>query len=79
MEWTSVQARVVAVTLNSLGFSLGQVLMAAVAYSVRDWALLQLTISAPFFLCFVYSWWVQPIPSEGAVPPTLHLGRRGLG
>ncbi|XP_025734805.1 solute carrier family 22 member 12 [Callorhinus ursinus] len=58
MEWTSARARALAMTLNSLGFSFGQVLMAAVAYGVRDWALLQLVVSAPFFLCFVYSWWL---------------------
>ncbi|GAB5578046.1 solute carrier family 22 member 12 isoform X1 [Prionailurus iriomotensis] len=56
MEWTSTRARALVMTLNSLGFSFGQVLMATVAYGVRDWALLQLVVSAPFFLCFVYSW-----------------------
>ncbi|XP_008590457.1 PREDICTED: solute carrier family 22 member 12 isoform X1 [Galeopterus variegatus] len=58
MEWTSAQARPLVMTLNSLGFSFGQVLMGAVAYGVRDWALLQLVVSVPFFLCFVYSWWL---------------------
>ncbi|XP_029813429.1 solute carrier family 22 member 12-like isoform X2 [Suricata suricatta] len=58
MEWTSTRARALAMTLNSLGFSFGQVLMATVAYGVRDWALLQLVVSAPFFLCFAYSWWL---------------------
>ncbi|XP_053418166.1 solute carrier family 22 member 12 isoform X2 [Nycticebus coucang] len=58
IEWTSAQARVLVMTLNALGFSFGQVLMTAVAYGVRDWTLLQLLISAPFFLCFVYSWWL---------------------
>ncbi|XP_020938533.1 solute carrier family 22 member 12 isoform X2 [Sus scrofa] len=78
MEWTSVQARVVAVTLNSLGFSLGQVLMAAVAYSVRDWALLQLTISAPFFLCFVYSWWLAESARWLLITGRLEWGLREL-
>ncbi|XP_006861149.1 PREDICTED: solute carrier family 22 member 12 [Chrysochloris asiatica] len=57
-EWTSAPARPLAMTLNSLGFSFGHVLMAAVAYGVRRWTLLQLTVSAPFFLSFVYSWWL---------------------
>uniref|UniRef100_A0A8D0SLA5 Major facilitator superfamily (MFS) profile domain-containing protein n=2 Tax=Sus scrofa TaxID=9823 RepID=A0A8D0SLA5_PIG len=78
MEWTSVQARVLAVTLNSLGFSLGQVLMAAVAYSVRDWALLQLTISAPFFLCFVYSWWLAESARWLLITGRLEWGLREL-
>lgn len=67
MEWTSTRARALVMTLNSLGFSFGQVLMATVAYGVRDWALLQLVVSAPFFLCFVYSWWV-PSPVLREVP-----------
>ncbi|XP_023374257.1 solute carrier family 22 member 12 isoform X2 [Otolemur garnettii] len=58
IEWTSAQARVLVMTLNALGFSFGQVLVTAVAYGVRDWNLLQLLISAPSFLCFVYSWWL---------------------
>ncbi|XP_045631480.1 solute carrier family 22 member 12 isoform X2 [Ursus americanus] len=67
MEWTSARARALAMTLNSLGFSFGQVLMAAVAYGVRDWALLQLAVSAPFFLCFVYSCSANPEGPQGPV------------
>ncbi|KAK1335510.1 hypothetical protein QTO34_003296 [Cnephaeus nilssonii] len=62
MEWTSTRARVLAMTFNSLGYSFGMVLMAAVAYGVRDWALLQLAVSVPFFLCFVYSCDPHPPP-----------------
>nr|XP_004656682.1 solute carrier family 22 member 12 [Jaculus jaculus]XP_045011592.1 solute carrier family 22 member 12 [Jaculus jaculus]XP_045011598.1 solute carrier family 22 member 12 [Jaculus jaculus] len=58
MEWTSAQTRPWMMTLNSMGFSFGQVLTGAVAYGVRRWSLLQLTVSAPFFLWFVYSWWL---------------------
>ena len=36
MEWTSAQARALAMTLKALGLSFGQVLMAAVAYGVHD-------------------------------------------
>uniref|UniRef100_A0A8C5Z3T0 Solute carrier family 22 member 12 n=1 Tax=Marmota marmota marmota TaxID=9994 RepID=A0A8C5Z3T0_MARMA len=64
MEWTSARARPWVMTLNSVGFSFGQMLMAALAYGVRDWSLLQLAISVPFILSFVYSWWVpHPLPS----------------
>lgn len=78
MEWTSTRARALAMTLNTLGFSFGQVLMATVAYGVRDWALLQLVISVPFFLCFVYSWWVSSLSSEKTCPPP-HPASRGQG
>ncbi|XP_060032141.1 solute carrier family 22 member 12 isoform X2 [Erinaceus europaeus] len=58
MEWTSAHARELAMTWNGLGFSFGQMLMAALAFGVRDWAWLQLLVSAPFFLYFLYSWWM---------------------
>lgn len=61
MEWTSAQARPSVMTLNSMGFSFGQMLMAAVAYGVRDWSLLQLAISVPFALSFLYSWCVRTL------------------
>ncbi|EHB04920.1 Solute carrier family 22 member 12 [Heterocephalus glaber] len=60
MEWTLAQAHLLMMTMNSLGFSFGQILMAAVAYGLRHWALLQLALSTPFFLCFAYSCWWLP-------------------
>ncbi|XP_077915261.1 solute carrier family 22 member 12 isoform X1 [Halichoerus grypus] len=78
MEWTSARARALAMTLNSLGFSFGQVLMAAVAYGVRDWALLQLVVSAPFFLCFVYSWWLAESARWLLITGRLERGLREL-
>ncbi|XP_048216695.1 solute carrier family 22 member 12 [Perognathus longimembris pacificus] len=58
MEWTSARFRIVTMTFNFMGFSLGQVLTGAVAYGVRTWPALQLLISVPFFICFLYSWWL---------------------
>ncbi|XP_047735276.1 solute carrier family 22 member 12 isoform X2 [Prionailurus viverrinus] len=78
MEWTSTRARALVMTLNSLGFSFGQVLMATVAYGVRDWALLQLVVSAPFFLCFVYSWWLAESARWLLIKGKLEQGLREL-
>lgn len=72
MEWTSAQGSPLMMTLNAVGFSFGQVLTGSVAYGVRNWRMLQLAVSAPFFLFFVYSWWVlQPPDSLKEVLPTL--------
>ncbi|XP_038279382.1 solute carrier family 22 member 12 isoform X1 [Canis lupus familiaris] len=78
IEWTSTRARALAMTLNTLGFSFGQVLMATVAYGVRDWALLQLVISVPFFLCFVYSWWLAESARWLLITGRLEQGLREL-
>ncbi|MEJ1273484.1 solute carrier family 22 (organic anion/cation transporter) member 12 [Cricetulus griseus] len=58
MEWTSARARPLMMTLNALGFSFGHVLTGSVAYGVRNWRILQLVVSVPFFLYFVHSWWL---------------------
>lgn len=87
MEWTSAQGSPLVMTLNALGFSFGQVLTGSVAYGVRSWRMLQLAVSAPFFLFFVYSWWVLQPPSLKEVLPTLgdndgkllFLPTKGLG
>lgn len=71
MEWTSARAGPLMMTLNALGFSFGQVLTGSVAYGVRSWRMLQLAVSAPFFLFFVYSWWVLQPPSLKEVLPIL--------
>uniref|UniRef100_A0A8C6FWD5 Solute carrier family 22 member 12 n=1 Tax=Moschus moschiferus TaxID=68415 RepID=A0A8C6FWD5_MOSMO len=77
-EWTSAQARVLVVTVNSLGYSFGQVLLAAVAYGVRDWRLLQLAVSVPHFLCFVYSWWLAESARWLLITGRLERGLREL-
>ncbi|XP_006980771.2 solute carrier family 22 member 12 isoform X1 [Peromyscus maniculatus bairdii] len=58
MEWTSARGRTLMMTLNSVGFSFGQVLTGSMAYGVRNWRMLQLAVSAPFLLYFVSSWWL---------------------
>ncbi|XP_074132498.1 solute carrier family 22 member 12 [Sminthopsis crassicaudata] len=58
MEWTRTQARARVMTINALGFSFGQALLSGVAYAIRDWSILQLTMSVPFFLFFLSSWWL---------------------
>ncbi|XP_077901874.1 solute carrier family 22 member 12 isoform X1 [Ictidomys tridecemlineatus] len=78
MEWTSARARPLVMTLNSVGFSFGQMLMAAVAYGVRDWWLLQLAISVPFILSFVYSWWLPESARWLLITGKLDWGLREL-
>ncbi|XP_038619936.1 solute carrier family 22 member 12 [Tachyglossus aculeatus] len=56
MEWATTKARAKVMTANALSFSFGLVLLAGTAYAIRAWRLLQLTLSMPFFISFIYSW-----------------------
>ncbi|XP_036620736.1 solute carrier family 22 member 12-like [Trichosurus vulpecula] len=58
MEWTKTQAAATVMTINSLGFSFGMAFLSGVAYTIRDWGILQITLSVPFFFFFLSSWWL---------------------
>lgn len=51
--------------LTDYAFGLGYMLVAGVAYLIRDWRKLQLAISAPGFLLIFYIWWeTQLAPAQ---------------
>ncbi|XP_037695810.1 solute carrier family 22 member 6 isoform X2 [Choloepus didactylus] len=56
VEWMPIHTRACVGTLIGYTYSLGQFLLAGVAYAVPHWRHLQLLVSAPFFAFFVYSW-----------------------
>ncbi|XP_045711087.1 solute carrier family 22 member 6 isoform X1 [Phyllostomus hastatus] len=56
VEWMPIHTRAFVGTLNSYAFSLGQLLLAGLAYAVPHWRHLQLLLSVPFFAFFIYSW-----------------------
>ncbi|KAG7509281.1 organic cation transporter protein-like [Solea senegalensis] len=58
-EWTGSKHRMLAGIITDYFFGVGYILLAAVAYLIRDWRKLQLTISAPGFL-FIFYVWVLP-------------------
>ncbi|CAL8315157.1 unnamed protein product [Merluccius merluccius] len=55
-EWTGPKQRMLAGVLTDYFFGLGYILLAGVAYLLRDWRHLQLAVSAPGFLFFFYLW-----------------------
>nr|XP_040036018.1 solute carrier family 22 member 6 isoform X2 [Gasterosteus aculeatus aculeatus] len=57
VEWIPTKERTLVGTLSSFFFTFGQMVLAGLAYWLRDWRKLQLVACAPMFLFFSYSWW----------------------
>ncbi|OWK17487.1 SLC22A6 [Cervus elaphus hippelaphus] len=56
VEWMPIHTRAYVGTLTGYVYSLGQFLLAGVAYAVPHWRYLQLLVSVPFYAFFIYSW-----------------------
>lgn len=68
MEWIPTEARAVVGTINGYCYTLGQFVLAAAAFGVPHWRWLQLVVSLPFFLFFLYSWYGEARPPAGHPP-----------
>nr|XP_005317424.2 solute carrier family 22 member 13 [Ictidomys tridecemlineatus] len=55
-EWVSPSWRTRAVILAQFTFALGQMVLAGLAYGIRNWRLLQIAGAVPFLLFFSYIW-----------------------
>lgn len=55
-EWTGLKQRMLAGIVTDYFFGFGYIMLAGVAYMIRDWRQLQLAISVPGFLFIVYIW-----------------------
>lgn len=56
VEWIPTRERTLVGTLTSFFFTFGQMILAGLAYWLRDWRKLQVVVCAPHFLFFAYSW-----------------------
>lgn len=59
VEWMPTRGRTVAGVLLGFSFTLGQLILAGVAYLVRPWRWLQFAVSVPFLIFSLYSWYVS--------------------
>ncbi|XP_075904916.1 solute carrier family 22 member 7a [Nelusetta ayraudi] len=59
IEWTDVKHRTFMGTIASLSWSLGIMVLALLAYLIRDWRYLTLAVTAPC-LVGIFSWWWLP-------------------
>ncbi|KAB5548800.1 hypothetical protein PHYPO_G00059780 [Pangasianodon hypophthalmus] len=57
VEWIPTRIRTVVGTATAYCYTTGQLILAAVAYNIRDWRWLTLAVSLPFYVFFLYSWW----------------------
>ncbi|XP_041657511.1 solute carrier family 22 member 6 [Cheilinus undulatus] len=59
VEWIPTRVRTVVGTLTGYCYTVGQLILAVVAYYIRDWRWLTLAVSLPFYVFFLYAWWLH--------------------
>ncbi|MBN3284966.1 S22A6 protein, partial [Polyodon spathula] len=57
VEWIPTRVRTIVGTGTGYCYTLGQLILAGLAYWIRDWRWLTLAVSLPFYLSFLYGWW----------------------
>ena len=65
LEWIPTRVRTVVGTGSGYVYTIGQLLLAGMAYFIRDWRWLTLAVSLPYFVAFLYSWWDSENVLEG--------------
>ncbi|XP_054635358.1 solute carrier family 22 member 7a [Dunckerocampus dactyliophorus] len=58
IEWTDVKHRTFTGTVISLSWSVGNMLLALLAYTIRDWRHLMLAVTAPCVVSIISCWWL---------------------
>ncbi|XP_053305402.1 solute carrier family 22 member 6-like isoform X2 [Spea bombifrons] len=58
MEWTPKRFRPAVSMFQGYCLTFGQIVLAGVAYAITDWRWLQMALSLPFFIFFIFIWWV---------------------
>uniref|UniRef100_A0A8D1ISM8 Solute carrier family 22 member 10 n=1 Tax=Sus scrofa TaxID=9823 RepID=A0A8D1ISM8_PIG len=58
IEWIRSQSKAWVITLMNCAFSMGQIMLGALALVFRDWRTLQLVVSLPFFVFLFLSRWL---------------------
>ncbi|GAA6233137.1 solute carrier family 22 member 7-like [Lates japonicus] len=58
IEWTDIKHRTFTGTVMSLSWSVGNMLLALLAYFIRDWRHLTLAVTAPCIAAIVSWWWL---------------------
>ncbi|KAI4814121.1 hypothetical protein KUCAC02_003327 [Chaenocephalus aceratus] len=57
VEWIPTSVRTIVGTTTGYFYTVGQLLLALIAYFIRNWRWLTLAVSLPFFVFFLIAWW----------------------
>uniref|UniRef100_A0A672GII3 Solute carrier family 22 member 6, like n=1 Tax=Salarias fasciatus TaxID=181472 RepID=A0A672GII3_SALFA len=57
VEWIPTRVRTLMGTLTGYCYTVGQLILAVIAYFLRDWRWLTLAVSLPFYVFFLIAWW----------------------
>ncbi|KAL3042972.1 hypothetical protein OYC64_020813 [Pagothenia borchgrevinki] len=57
VEWIPTSVRTIVGTTTGYCYTVGQLILALIAYFIRDWRWLTLAVSLPFFVFFLIAWW----------------------
>ncbi|KAM6956567.1 solute carrier family 22 member 7-like [Aplochiton taeniatus] len=58
IEWVDIKHRTLIGVVGSMAWSIGNVMLAAMAYLVNDWRMLIITVTAPLVLSIFTWWWI---------------------
>ncbi|XP_006875125.1 PREDICTED: solute carrier family 22 member 8 [Chrysochloris asiatica] len=58
VEWVPTQLRAILSTYVGYCYTIGQFILPGLAYIIPQWRWLQFTVSVPFFIAFLWSWWI---------------------
>lgn len=58
VEWVGIRYRTLSSITLSLCWSLGNTLLALIAYTIRDWHWLMFAVSVPCYLGIILCWWI---------------------
>lgn len=58
VEWVPTWMRAISSTTIGYCYTMGQFVLSGLAYAIPQWRWLQLTVSVPFFVFSLLSWWV---------------------
>ncbi|XP_033996157.1 solute carrier family 22 member 6-like [Trematomus bernacchii] len=57
VEWIPTSVRTMVGTMTGYCYTVGELILALIAYYIRDWRWLTLAVSFPFFVFFLIAWW----------------------